>query len=111
MLLAGPHLRSFGAVDAFRRLAEALGCAVAVLPNAKSFFPEDHPQFIGVYLGKVSSPGCDAIMEWSDMVLSVGSVFTDYSTVGWTMALPERKKMIDVRAWDCLLYTSDAADE
>ena len=107
VLLAGPHLRSFGAVDAFRRLAEALGCAVAVLPNAKSFFPEDHPQFIGVYLGKVSSPGCDAIMEWSDMVLSVGGVFTDYSTVGWTMALPEREKMIDVRAWDVQLPEAD----
>ncbi|WP_392437483.1 alpha-keto acid decarboxylase family protein [Cruoricaptor ignavus] len=107
VLLAGPHLRSFGAVDAFRRLAEALGCAVAVMPNAKSFFPEDHPQFIGVYLGKVSSPGCDAIMEWSDMILAAGAVFTDYSTVGWTMALPEREKMIDVRAWDVQLPEDD----
>lgn len=107
VLLAGPHLRSFGAVDAFRHLAEALGCAVAVMPNAKSFFPEDHPQFIGVYLGKVSSPGCDAIMEWSDMILAAGAVFTDYSTVGWTMALPEREKMIDVRAWDVQLPEDD----
>lgn len=107
VLLAGPHLRSFGAVDAFRQLAEAVGCAVAVLPNAKSFFPEDHPQFIGVYLGKVSSPGCDAIMEWSDMILAAGAVFTDYSTVGWTMALPDREKMIDVRAWDVQLPEDD----
>jgi len=43
LLLAGVHLRASGAIDAFRKLAEALGCGVAVMPNAKGFFPEDHP--------------------------------------------------------------------
>ncbi|HYJ93768.1 MAG TPA: thiamine pyrophosphate-binding protein, partial [Vicinamibacterales bacterium] len=38
ILLAGVHLRAHGAIDAFRELAEALGCAVAVMPNAKGFF-------------------------------------------------------------------------
>ena len=40
ILLAGAHLRSYGAIDAFRELAEALGCAVAVMPNAKGFSPK-----------------------------------------------------------------------
>jgi pyruvate decarboxylase len=52
LLLAGVQLRAYGAIDAFRELAEALGCAVAVMPDAKGFFPEDHPQFIGIYLGE-----------------------------------------------------------
>jgi pyruvate decarboxylase/indolepyruvate decarboxylase len=44
ILLAGAHLRcSHGAIGAFRDVAEALGCAVAVMPDAKGFFPEDHP--------------------------------------------------------------------
>ena len=107
VLLAGPHLRSFGAVEAFRKLAEAIGCAVAVSPNGKGFFPETHPQYIGVYLGKVSSPGCEAIIDWSDMVLAAGPLFTDYSTVGWSMGLPDREKMISVMPWDVQLPEAD----
>jgi pyruvate decarboxylase/indolepyruvate decarboxylase len=95
LLLAGPLLRSYGAVDAFRELAEAIGCAVAVMPAAKSFFPEDHPQFIGVYWGGVSSPGCEPIVDWADVVLAAGPMFTDYTTVGWT-AVPGRDRLIDV---------------
>jgi pyruvate decarboxylase len=34
---------SYGAIGALRDIAEALGCAVAVMPDAKSLFPEDHP--------------------------------------------------------------------
>lgn len=60
LLLAGVHLRAFGAIEAFRELAEALGCGVAVMPNAKGFFPEDHPQYVGIYWGGISSPGCEA---------------------------------------------------
>ena len=82
LLLAGPHLRPYGAIDAFRELAEALGCAVAVLPDAKGFFPEDHPQFVGIYWGGVSSPGCEPIVNWADMILAAGPMFTDYTSVG-----------------------------
>ena len=95
LLLAGAQLRSLGAIDAFRELAEALGCAVAVMPNAKGFFSEDHPQYIGVYWGDVSSPGCEGIVGWADLVLAAGPVFTDYSTEGWT-ALPAPNRLISV---------------
>ena len=93
LLLAGVHLRAGGAIDAFRDLAEALGCGVAVMPNAKGFFPENHPQFIGVYWGGVSSPGCEPIVDWADLMLAAGPLFTDYTTVGWT-AMPHRERMI-----------------
>ncbi|MEH0147223.1 thiamine pyrophosphate-binding protein [Corynebacterium sp. Q4381] len=96
VLLAGPHLRPYGAIDAFQKLAEALGCAVAVQPNAKSFFPEDHPQFIGHYLGNASAPGVEAIVDMSDCVLAAGPMFTDYSTVGWTTSVPSDEGYIAV---------------
>jgi len=93
LLLAGVDLRAYGAIDAFRELAEALGCGVAVMPDAKGFFPEDHPQFIGIYWGAVSSPGCEPIVDWADMILAAGPMFTDYTTVGWT-AIPPRDHLI-----------------
>ena len=100
ILLAGAHLRcSYGAIDAFRDVAEALGCAVAVMPDAKGFFPEDHPQYIGIYWGQVSSPGCEAVMDWADLILAAGPVFNDYTTVGWT-GEPAAEKMINASARD-----------
>jgi TPP-dependent 2-oxoacid decarboxylase len=93
ILLAGVHLRSYGAIDAFRELAEALGCGVAVMPNAKGFFPENHPQYVGIYWGSVSSPGCQAIVDWADLIVAAGPVFSDYTTVGWR-ALPPRRRLV-----------------
>ena len=93
VLLAGVHLRSYGAIEAFRELAEALGCAVAVMPNAKGFFPEDHPQCVGIYWGEVSSPNCQPIVDWADLILAGGPVFSDYTTTGWT-ALPTRERLL-----------------
>lgn len=95
ILLAGPRLRSYGGVSAFRDLAEAVGCGVAVMPSAKSFFPEEHAQFIGTYLGSVSSPGCGELVESADAVLAAGPIFNDYTTVGWS-SQPAASKTIHV---------------
>ncbi|MHB0975592.1 MAG: thiamine pyrophosphate-binding protein [Candidatus Aquicultorales bacterium] len=84
VLLAGPKLRSHGALQAFRALAEAMGSAVAMMPDAKGLFPETHPQWIGTYWGTVSSPGCAEIVESSDGILAIGCVFTDYTTTGYS---------------------------
>jgi pyruvate decarboxylase len=109
VLLAGPHLRPFGAVEGFRQLAEALGCAVAVMPAAKGFFPEEHRQYIGVYLGDVSSPGCQGIMDWADLVMACGPVFNDYTTVGWT-ALPDRERLINVEPRSVIFPDSECTN-
>lgn len=87
ILLIGSKLRAAGAEKQAIELAEALGCAVTVMAAAKSFFPEDHPQFAGIYWGEVSAPGAREIVDWSDSVVCVGTIFNDYSTVGWT-AMP-----------------------
>ena len=59
------------------------------MPNAKGFFPEDHPQYVGIYWGEVSSPQCQAIVDWADLIVAAGAVFNDYTTVGWS-AQPAR---------------------
>ena len=94
-LLGGPKLRSFEATEGFKALAKAVGCAVAVMPSAKSFFPQEHPQYIGIYLGASSSPGCGEIVDAADAILAAGPLFTDYTTTGWTAQLAE-KRLIQV---------------
>ena len=91
VLVAGVKIRSRQAVPAFLKLAEALGCAVAVMPDAKGLFPEDHPSFIGTYWGVVGSPNCAEIIESSDCQIFAGPLFNDYTTTGWTTLTPPAK--------------------
>jgi indolepyruvate decarboxylase len=87
VIVIGSKLRAAGAEKQAGEFAQALGCAVVVMAAAKSFFPEDHPQFCGIYWGEVSSPGAREIVDWADAVICIGTIFNDYSTVGWT-AMP-----------------------
>lgn len=87
VLLIGSKLRAAGAEKEAVELANALGCSVAVMAAAKSFFPEKHPQYVGIYWGGISTLGAQAIVDWSDSTICIGALFNDYSTVGWT-AMP-----------------------
>jgi pyruvate decarboxylase len=95
VLLAGPKLRSHGGLEPFQHLAQAIGCGVAVMPSAKSFFPELHRQYIGIYLGAAGSPGAADVVDSSDAVLAAGPLFTDYTTTGWT-AMPSGQHLLQV---------------
>ena len=52
------QLRVAKAADALLELADACSFPVATMPNAKGFFPEEHPRFIGTYWGVVSRWTC-----------------------------------------------------
>ena len=93
VLLIGSKLRAAGAEKQAIELADALGCAVTVMAAAKSFFPEDHPQFAGIYWGEISTPGAREIVDWADSVVCIGTIFNDYSTVGWT-AMPSGSSVL-----------------
>lgn len=88
IILVGPKVRRAAAEKEVLQLAEAMGCAVAVQPAAKGMFPEEHKQFVGIFWGQVSTCGAESIVHWADAILCVGTVFNDYSTVGWT-AMPD----------------------
>ncbi|MDD5303873.1 MAG: thiamine pyrophosphate-binding protein [Elusimicrobia bacterium] len=92
-LIAGVKLRSSGAAASFKKLADALACAVAVMPDAKGLFPESHGGFIGTYWGEVSSPNCAAIVESSDCRIFAGPIFNDYTTAGWTAPIDEERSI------------------
>jgi pyruvate decarboxylase len=87
VLLIGSKLRAAGAEKEAVELADALGCSIAVMAAAKSFFPEGHPQFVGIYWGEISTSSAQTIVDWSDAVVCIGTIFNGYSTVGWT-AMP-----------------------
>jgi pyruvate decarboxylase len=93
VILAGPRLRRNHRRDGLLALADASKYAVAVLPDAKGMFPESHEGFIGTYWGAVSSPCCCETVEAADIVITIGAVWTDYTTVGYSLLL-KRSKVI-----------------
>ena len=50
VLVGGVHLRNNKARESFKNLAESLGAAVAMMPDAKSLFSESSPLYIGIKL-------------------------------------------------------------
>lgn len=93
VLLAGVKLAPAGARGGFEKLADALGCAVAVMPNAKGLFRENHPGFVGTYWGEVSSEDCAEVIESSDCQIIAGPIFNDYTTTGWTALINHAKSI------------------
>ncbi|MBV1833291.1 alpha-keto acid decarboxylase family protein [Novacetimonas pomaceti] len=83
-LLVGSRLRAAGAEDQARQLGTTLECAVATMAAAKSFYPENDPNYIGTFWGDASSAGVREVMDWSNGIIALAPVFNDYSTAGWT---------------------------
>jgi pyruvate decarboxylase len=94
LLVAGSRIRPAGAIEAFAALASRSAYGVACMPNAKGFFPETSRQFMGIYWGSASSPGCREVVESSDAYLFAGPIFSDYTTVGFT-ALVQPARLVE----------------
>ncbi|PJD92511.1 MAG: pyruvate decarboxylase [Legionella sp.] len=94
VLIAGSRSRSQQVGDWIEQLSQASGYALAAMPDAKSFVSETHPNYIGIYWGPVSSPGCAAIVESSDLYLFVGPNFNDYTTVGHVCNIHPSKSIV-----------------
>lgn len=98
VIVIGVKVRMSDAFDAVVKLADVAGCAVAVMPDAKGMFPEDHPNFIGTYWGPVSSPAAGETVESADFYIFLGPRFNDYNTTGYT-CLVKKKGLVNA-SWD-----------
>ncbi|WP_419419390.1 thiamine pyrophosphate-binding protein [Legionella sp. D16C41] len=91
VLIAGSKSRCCEATAMIESLSQACGYALAAMPDAKGFVSEQHPNYIGIYWGPVSSPGCSEIVESSDLYFFVGPNFNDYTTVGHVCNIQPKK--------------------
>lgn len=94
VLLAGVELHRHGLTDLALSLAEKLSLPIASDLLSKSAVSEQHPQYLGVYSGAMSSDsGVRDYVESSDCVLMLGSFVTDMN-LGFFTAKVERKHTI-----------------
>ena len=82
VLVVGSKVRHTGAAPLIEALSTSTGYGLAAMPDAKGFVSEQHPNYMGLYWGPVSSPGCAEIVESSDVYFFIGPNFNDYTTVG-----------------------------
>ena len=81
-------------------LIEKLGCPFFTTAMDKGVLSEHHPQFGGMYKGKLSSAGVLAVVESADCVLDIGGVLYDDLSTGFGTAklLKERVVTLDAAA-------------
>jgi pyruvate decarboxylase len=65
------------------------------LPDAKGLLSETHPNYLGLAFGIASLPcSTQKVLESSDLLICLGAICSDYSTAGYTLALPEDKSIL-----------------
>ncbi|RYP27160.1 hypothetical protein DL768_011312 [Monosporascus sp. mg162] len=89
-----------------KALLDRTGLPVFVTPMGKSGIDETHPSYGGVYAGDASRPAVREAVEGSDLVLSVGSLQSDFNTAGFSFRL-SRLRTVDLHSDHCVVRYSE----
>jgi pyruvate decarboxylase len=73
------------------RFVERTQLAVYVTPMAKGGIDETHPQFRGVFAGNCSTEQVQNEVYNADLILSIGSMNSDFNTGGFSYRLSQKK--------------------
>ena len=84
LLVAGGGVIYSGASAALRGFAEATGVPVAETQAGKGSLPYDHPRSVGA-IGVTGSTAANALARDADLVLGVGTRWSDFTTASRTV--------------------------
>ncbi|MDQ8707311.1 3D-(3,5/4)-trihydroxycyclohexane-1,2-dione acylhydrolase (decyclizing) [Streptomyces sp. LHD-70] len=84
LIVAGGGVRHSGAEHALRALADATGIPVASTQAGKGALPHDHPADVGG-IGHTGTATADALARGADLVLGVGTRWSDFTTASATL--------------------------
>ncbi|NIA14022.1 MAG: alpha-keto acid decarboxylase family protein [Nitrospiraceae bacterium] len=76
-ILAGVEIHRFGLQRELERLVERTGYSIAATLLGKSVIAEQHPQYLGVYAGRMGRGGVRKAIETSDCLLILGAFMSD----------------------------------
>jgi len=94
--LPGILLRRLGLQGAAAAFVGASGLPFATMFADKSVLGEDHPNYIGMYAGRLMGESVRAFVESCDAVVVIGAMMTDGNTAGHTVRLdPDKTITID----------------
>jgi 3D-(3,5/4)-trihydroxycyclohexane-1,2-dione acylhydrolase (decyclizing) len=83
LIVAGGGVQYSGATAELRALVEATGIPVAETQAGKGSLPFDHPSSLGA-LGVTGTPGANLVARDADLVIGVGTRYSDFTTASKT---------------------------
>lgn len=89
VILADYEVYRYQAQEVLQYFAEKTGFPVTTLSMGKGVFNEEHPQFIGVYNGDLSSSYIQQRIDQADCIISIGVKLTDSITGGFSHGFSE----------------------
>jgi 3D-(3,5/4)-trihydroxycyclohexane-1,2-dione acylhydrolase (decyclizing) len=95
MLVAGGGVIYGEATDALRRFAEATGVPVAETQAGKGSLPYDHPLALGA-VGATGTTAANAIARAADVVIGVGTRYSDFTTASRTVFSADDVRFVNV---------------
>jgi indolepyruvate decarboxylase len=90
-VLPGLLLRRLGLHGAAVAFVDASGLPFATMFADKSVLGEDHPNYIGMYVGRLMGEPVRAFVESCDVVVMIGAMLTDGNTARHTVRLDPDK--------------------
>ncbi|MEU8587662.1 3D-(3,5/4)-trihydroxycyclohexane-1,2-dione acylhydrolase (decyclizing) [Streptomyces sp. NPDC048664] len=84
LIVAGGGVHHSGAEEALRDLADATGIPVGSTQAGKGSLRHDHPADLGG-VGHTGTAVCDAIARTADLVIGVGTRYSDFTTASNTL--------------------------
>jgi acetolactate synthase I/II/III large subunit len=96
LILAGGGVITSGASDELVKMSDLLMAPVATTFMGKGAFPENHPLSLGS-IGMHGNPAANKLMGEADVLLAVGTRFSDRATANLDSFAPNAKKIhIDI---------------
>lgn len=80
-----------GTMTKVLKFIERTQLPVYLTPMAKGCMDENHPQFRGIFAGNCSTKAVQKEVYDADLVLSIGSMNSDFNTGGFTYRLLPKK--------------------
>ncbi len=93
VIYAGVEIERFDLREKLIALVEKLNVPIVTSLEGKTVFPENHPHFVGLYMGQVGSNVARQMIERADCVLMLGAFLTDVNTGVFTAKI-DRAKLI-----------------
>ncbi|MFH1651855.1 MAG: thiamine pyrophosphate-binding protein [Chloroflexota bacterium] len=84
-IFAGGGVVKAGCADELQKLAEKLSAPVFTSDSARGVIPENHELCGGLF----SFEGALEVLGRSDACLTLGTTFTEFATLNWTVKFPE----------------------
>jgi 3D-(3,5/4)-trihydroxycyclohexane-1,2-dione acylhydrolase (decyclizing) len=99
LIVAGGGVTYSGANEALRELADATGIPVAETQAGKGALRHDHPSAVGA-VGVTGTTAANALAREADLVIGVGTRYSDFTTASRTLFARPHFVNINVAAFD-----------